>query len=68
MCGAWLQAAICDSLQHYNKQIDELKREMDEATDIAGGCQKSRQCCWFPERAVRVLASLCSNLSRMPDR
>eukprot|EP00877_Chromochloris_zofingiensis_P007678 jgi/Chrzof1/3163/Cz12g14060.t1 len=29
------KAAICDSLQRYNRQIEELKKEMDEATEIA---------------------------------
>lgn len=30
------KAAITDSLTRYNKQIQELKGEMDEATEIAG--------------------------------
>jgi hypothetical protein len=31
------KGAITDSLTRYNRQIDELKTEMDEATEIAGG-------------------------------
>lgn len=30
------KGAITDSLTRYNRQIDELKAEMDEATEIAG--------------------------------
>lgn len=32
------QAAIVDSLQRYSAQIEDLKRDMDEATQIAGAC------------------------------
>lgn len=35
------KGAITDSLTRYNKQIEELKGEMDEATEIAGRCVKS---------------------------
>lgn len=31
------KGAITDSLTRYNRQIEELKAEMDEATEIAGG-------------------------------
>lgn len=31
------KGAITDSLTRYNRQIEELKGEMDEATEIAGG-------------------------------
>lgn len=32
--------AICDSLERYNKQIDELKAEMEEATEIADAVRR----------------------------
>jgi hypothetical protein len=32
------KGAITDSLTRYNAQIQELKAEMDEATEIAGAC------------------------------
>jgi hypothetical protein len=34
------KGAITDSLTRYNRQIEELKAEMDEATEIAGGQTK----------------------------
>ena len=35
------QAAIVESLQRYSAQIEGLKREMDEATEIAGDLARS---------------------------
>jgi len=40
------KGAITDSLTRYNRQIEELKAEMDEATEIAGGARQQAPGGW----------------------
>jgi hypothetical protein len=52
------KGAITDSLTRYNRQIEELKAEMDEATEIAGGCTKLAQSLVAVTRGVAVRLSI----------
>lgn len=59
-----LQAAIVDSLQRYTSQIEDLKREMDEATQIAGARCSTALFARKPGR-LSVLGCMCRLLDRL---